>query len=206
MSVTIHDAILCVGKTRQWNRLMMSNPGKARRLLARSGERFAHGKSADLLQAKKQAKEGVAKPGKSRRKKSTAPRRVLAREKAAEAASGGMLATQFFGREGRIKIDDVAQTFGMSKGQLAETLGVKPETLQRIARAFAPKTQTRLREMLEIIGRVTEWAGGKDQAMAWYRAEPIPAFGGRTAEFLVKDGKAGAVRDYLDHVALGGFA
>jgi hypothetical protein len=60
--------------------------------------------------------------------------------------------------------------------------------------------------MLEIIGRVTEWAGGKDQAMAWYRAEPIPAFGGRTAEFLVKDGKAGAVRDYLDHVALGGFA
>jgi ribosome-binding protein aMBF1 (putative translation factor) len=185
---------------------MTSNPGKAHRLLARTGERFAHGKSADLLQAKKQAKEGVAKPGKSRRKKRAARRRVLAREKAAEAASGGMLATQFFGWEGLIKIDDVAQTFGMSKGQLAETLGVKPETLQRIARAFAPKTQTRLREMLEIIGRVTEWAGGKDQAMAWYRAEPIPAFGGRTAEFLVKDGKAGAVRDYLDHVALGGFA
>ena len=42
--------------------------------------------------------------------------------------------------------------------------------------------------------------------MAWYRAEPIPAFGGRTAESLVKDGKAAAVRDYLDGVALGGFA
>jgi hypothetical protein len=42
--------------------------------------------------------------------------------------------------------------------------------------------------------------------MAWYRAQPIPAFGGRTAEALVKEGKAAAVRDYLDHVAVGGFA
>jgi len=42
--------------------------------------------------------------------------------------------------------------------------------------------------------------------MAWYRTEPLPAFGGRTAESLVKDGKAAAVYDYLDHVALGGFS
>jgi hypothetical protein len=34
----------------------------------------------------------------------------------------------------------------------------------------------------------------------------LPAFGGRTAEVLVKDGEAAAVRDYLDHMALGGFA
>ena len=60
--------------------------------------------------------------------------------------------------------------------------------------------------MLEIISRVTQWAGGKEQAMAWYRAQPIAAFGGRTAEALVKDDKAGAVRDYLDHLAVGGFA
>src|SRR5690606_37763451 len=37
-------------------------------------------------------------------------------------------------------------------------------------------------------------------------AEPIPAFGGRTAETLVKSGKATAVRDYLDHLATGGYA
>ncbi len=42
--------------------------------------------------------------------------------------------------------------------------------------------------------------------MAWYRAEPIPAFGGRTAEALVKSGSAGAVRDYVDHLATGGYA
>jgi hypothetical protein len=96
--------------------------------------------------------------------------------------------------------------FGFSKAQLAETAGLSVETLYRPGRVAAPKTQARLKEMLEIVSRVADWAGGKDQAMAWYRAEPIPAFGGRTAESLVKDGKATAVRDYLDHVALGGFS
>jgi len=94
----------------------------------------------------------------------------------------------------------------MSKANLAETVGLAAETLQRAVRRNAPKTQARLRETSEIIARVSPWAGGPIQAMAWYRAEPIPAFGGRTAESLVKEGKAAAVRDYLDGVALGGFA
>jgi len=121
-------------------------------------------------------------------------------------ASGGALVAQFLNDEGKVMVEDVAERFGLSKGQLGETVGLSPETLQRFSRAFAPRTQTRLREMLEIIGRVTDWAGGIYQAMAWYRAEPIPSFGGRTAEFLVKEGKAEAVRSYLDRIALGGFA
>jgi len=72
------------------------------------------------------------------------------------------------------------------------------------ARLKAPKTQARAAEMLEIVGRIADWAGGEKQALAWYRAEPLPAFGGRTAESLVKEGRAAAVRDY--HVATGGFA
>lgn len=107
---------------------------------------------------------------------------------------------------GEIAIADVAESFGMSKTQLAETAGLAKETLYKTARSRSSRTQARMREMLEIISRVSEWAGGKTQAMAWYRAQPIPAFGGRTAEALVKEGKANAVRDYLDHVALGGFA
>ena len=107
---------------------------------------------------------------------------------------------------GELAADRVADTFGMSKSQLAETVGLMPETLYKATRARAPKTQARMREMLEIISLITPWAGGKDQAMAWYRAQPIPAFGGRTAEALVKSGQAAAVRDYLDHIAMGGFA
>jgi hypothetical protein len=115
-------------------------------------------------------------------------------------------AGRFIAADGLVAIERVTQELRMSRGGLAETFGIAPVTLQRKTRAEAPKTQARLREGLEIVNRVAQWAGGTMQAMAWYRAEPIPAFGGRTAEALVKDGKAAAVRDYLDRVALGGFA
>jgi hypothetical protein len=96
--------------------------------------------------------------------------------------------------------------YGLSKKQLAETIGLAPEALYKTSRLNAAKTQSRLREMNEILTRVSAWAGGPAQAMAWYRAEPIPAFGGRTAEQLVKSGQATALRDYLDSIAIGGFA
>jgi hypothetical protein len=100
----------------------------------------------------------------------------------------------------------LADALGLSVTSLARTLGLPPENLQRTKRAETRKTQERLRETTEIIQRVHDWAGGDIQAMAWYRAEPIPAFGGRTAEALVKEGRADAVRDYLDAVANGSFA
>jgi general stress protein YciG len=120
--------------------------------------------------------------------------------------SGGRFVSSFFDPDGFLNVGRIAEDFGMSKGQLADTIGLKRDTLYRVARLEAPKSQARATEMLEIVGRIADWAGGDKQAMAWYRAEPIAAFGGRTAESLVKEGKAAAVRDYLDHVATGGFA
>jgi len=102
--------------------------------------------------------------------------------------------------------DDFSERLGINKRELALTAGLSPATLQRKARAEAPATLSRLNEMAEIIRRVADWAGGERQAFAWYRAQPIPAFGDRTAESLVKSGKAADLRDYLDSVALGGFA
>lgn len=125
----------------------------------------------------------------------------------ATSSKGGRanLRTAFIDRAGMVQVDRLATSLGMSKAGLAETLGVSPETLRRRTRAAAPKTQARLKEMLEIVTRVEAWAGGSDQALAWYRAQPLPEFGGRTAESLVQTGQAVAVRRYLDHVALGGF-
>jgi len=108
--------------------------------------------------------------------------------------------------QGRAIIDRVADAFGMSKTQLALTLGLSRDSLYKAKRAQAGKTQTRTREMLEVIVRIMPWAGGQQQAMAWYRAQPIAAFGDRTAEALVKEGKASVVRDYLDFLAQGNFA
>jgi uncharacterized protein (DUF2384 family) len=114
--------------------------------------------------------------------------------------------TNFINKGGIVDVDRVADTFRMTKGQLAETIGLGAATIGKADRRKAPRTQSRVREMLEIVSRIREWAGGETQAMAWYRSQPIPALDGRTSEALVKAGEAGAVRDYLDHLALGGFA
>jgi hypothetical protein len=100
----------------------------------------------------------------------------------------------------------VAEALHMSQTQLAETTGLPASSIAKSSRSSARKAQTRMTEMLEIVARVRDWAGGTAQAMGWYRSQPIPALDGRTAEALVKSGRAGAVRDYLDHIALGGFA
>jgi hypothetical protein len=105
-----------------------------------------------------------------------------------------------------VDVERTAEVLNMTKGQLAETVGLAADTLQKAARRNAPKTQARVTELIEIIARLEAWAGGRPQALAWYRGQPIAALDGRTAEALVKSGKAGLVRDYLDHIALGGFA
>lgn len=118
----------------------------------------------------------------------------------------GKFVSGFMDRGGIVDVDQVAETFGMSKGQLAATTGLATATLSKADRRTGVRAQSRVTEMLEIISRIREWAGGEAQAMAWYRSQPIPALDGRTSEALVKSGRAGAVRDYLDHLALGGFA
>jgi hypothetical protein len=123
-----------------------------------------------------------------------------------KAAAGPFSISALMDARGAVSMDDVAEMFSMSKAQLAETAGLAREVLQKASRRNGPKAQSRVREMLEIINLVQAWAGGAAQAMAWYRAEPIPAFGGRTAEALVKSGQAASVRDYVDHLATGGYA
>jgi hypothetical protein len=78
--------------------------------------------------------------------------------------------------------------------------------MHRQSRASSPKTQTRLREMLEILTRVEPWAGGLPQALGWYRGQSIPSLGDQTAEALVRTGDADLVRAYLDGFAVGGYA
>ncbi len=138
------------------------------------------------------------------------PPTIIGRQRARKAARprlhGRLSIAGLMDERGWVNVDDVADAFAMSKAQLAETAGLAREVFQKASRRDGPKAQSRVREMLEIISLVQGWAGGPAQAMAWYRAEPIPAFGGRTAEALVKSGQAGAVRDYVDHLATGGYA
>lgn len=118
----------------------------------------------------------------------------------------GSFSAHFLDRRGHVDIDRVTGAFRLTKGQLAETAGLALATISKADRREGPRVQTRMLEVIEILERIREWAGSNAHALAWYRAEPIPALDGRTAEALVKAGEAAAVRDYLDHFALGGFA
>jgi hypothetical protein len=132
--------------------------------------------------------------------------RPRARKVARHAVAGRFSIISLMDDRGSVRVDEVAEAFSMSKAQLADTAGLAREVFQKASRRDGPKAQSRVREMLEIINLVQGWAGSPAQAMAWYRAESIPAFGGRTAEALVKSGNATAVRDYVDHLATGGYA
>jgi uncharacterized protein (DUF2384 family) len=70
----------------------------------------------------------------------------------------------------------------------------------------SPATQARLRQVAQVINRVLPWCGSVQQAYAWYRSQPIPAFGDQTAENLVRQGRGEHVLDYLGGIALGGYA
>ena len=114
-------------------------------------------------------------------------------------------APAIIGDDGIVAIDVLAERLHLTRQQVAETAGISRDTIYKPARLASPKAQGRLREVAEILDRVRDWAGGDLAALAWYRSRPIPALGGRTAEALVKDGRATLVRDWLDAVAVGAF-
>lgn len=100
----------------------------------------------------------------------------------------------------------ISHDLGITKSDLAQTLGLPADALVRDERILADKTQARLCELLEILTRVEPWSGGLRPAFAWYRSQGIPALGDATAESMVKTNRAGLVRTYLEGIAAGGFA
>ncbi len=100
----------------------------------------------------------------------------------------------------------VAKALCTTKREIAHTLGLGQDAFSRINRIRANKTQTRLRQMLEILHRVSNHTGSDLAAYAWFRAEPLPSFGGMTPDQLVREGKADNVHAYLNRIMAGGYS
>ena len=138
-------------------------------------------------------------------KKPPAPEGGTARAGAAGRKSASGAWVQFI-KDGGIDPRTVARDLGLTKADLAETLGLPADALLREERIMAEKTQARLRELLEILNRIVPWSGGLRQAFAWYRGTGIPALGDETAEAMVKTNRGAQVRTYLNAIAAGSFA
>ena len=95
---------------------------------------------------------------------------------------------------------------GRPKTEIAGTLGLGKDAFSRRSRIRARKTQVRLRQMLEILNRVEAETGSALAAYAWFRAEPLPGFGGATPDLLLREGKADHVHACLDRIMAGGYA
>jgi hypothetical protein len=108
--------------------------------------------------------------------------------------------------DGSVATDRLSGALRVTKLKLARAAGLSRDSVSKTARLKAQATQARLRDVVEIIARVLPWAGSVPQAFAWYRAQPLPSFGDQTAEDLVKQGRAEAVKAYLARIAAGGYA
>ena len=100
----------------------------------------------------------------------------------------------------------VADALRTTKSEIAGTLGLGKDAFTRASRVKARKTQIRLRQMLEILNRVEDASGSPLAAYAWFRAEPLPGFGGATPDQLLREGRADQVHACLDRIMAGGYA
>lgn len=100
----------------------------------------------------------------------------------------------------------IARALLTTQEDVARSSGLGRDAISRAFRLASPKTQSRLREMVEIINRVTPRFDSPLLAYAWYRSTPLDGFGGRTAMALVAEGHADWVMAYSDAVDDGVFA
>lgn len=97
----------------------------------------------------------------------------------------------------------IAQSLRTSREEIARTVGLGRDAVSRRDRITSPKTQTRLREMVEILNRLEPRFGSALLAYAWYRSEPLAGFDGMSAMQLVREGRAAEVMEYIDAVDAG---
>ena len=84
---------------------------------------------------------------------------------------------------------------------LANQAHVHRNTLSRVP--ASESVQRFLREALRVICAATDVSGDVNHALFWYRNEPLPVFGYKTAEQLVSDGRTEDVLRYLASLEAG---
>jgi len=95
----------------------------------------------------------------------------------------------------------VGELFGLRVQELAERAHVHRNT--PTARPHAPQLQKYLQDMVRVLAVATAMTGDESRAVFLLRNEPLRAFGYKTAESLVQEGRTDAVVAYLESLASG---
>ncbi len=78
---------------------------------------------------------------------------------------------------------------------LAQQAHVHRNTISRMPNSEG--VQRFLRQAVSVLRAATDMSGDVNRAMFWYRNEPLPVFGYKTAEQLVSDGRSEDVIRYV---------
>lgn len=108
-----------------------------------------------------------------------------------------------FSDQGFFVPQKIARELRTTSEEVAASVGLGRDAVQRKERVRSDKTQRRLREMLELLNKVSPRFGSVMMAYAWYRSEPLSGFSGQTPMQLVRNGRSGEVLDYIDAVDAG---
>lgn len=111
-----------------------------------------------------------------------------------------------YSEHGLFAPNKIAKALRTTSEEIARTVGLGKDAVQRKDRLRSDKTQRRLREMVEIVNKVEPRFGSALMAYAWFRSEPLPGFSGQTAMQLVRDGRADEVLEFIDAVDAGIYA
>lgn len=95
----------------------------------------------------------------------------------------------------------VSEFFGFRVQELAERAHVHRNT--PTARPQAPQLQRYLQDMMRALAAAIELTGDEQRAAFMLRNEPLRAFGYKTADTLVQEGRTDAVVAYLQSLAGG---
>ena len=112
--------------------------------------------------------------------------------------------------EGRLLPGKVADLLHLSQEEMADLVGAHRNTVARAP--DGPRVQRRLGVVIQILTAAMAMMESPDsvdtrnRAILWFKHQPLPGFGARTAAELVRDGQEKAVLFHLATLEEGGYA
>lgn len=113
------------------------------------------------------------------------------------------MSIQHYADNGAFVPQKIAVLLRTTSDELARSLGLGKDAIQRKDRIASDRTQRRIRQMVEVLNKVEPRFGSALVAYAWFRSEPLSGFAGQTAMQLVQGNRADDVLAYIDAVDAG---
>lgn len=110
------------------------------------------------------------------------------------------------GSDGSVDVLALAGILDVTVTELNGSVGMSEDTVAEMTCPDSREAHHRLKMLVNILEHVVPWSGDPKAAYEWYRSQPIPGFGGRTAMEMLNAGRVSVVTAYLDRTSKGGYA